>query len=470
MRAHILFLLLLGSISVFGQKEALLKKPKVDERIELLSIVFRLAGNKEYNSKYFPTYVEKIENHFGQHKNHALIQYIKQKLKKRGIAYDAVMGMAIDLSDKAPYKPLVPFSKSVPEKRWGKKKATKFLSLLNDFYKETDCETFFKENKALYQKASKRFMNVYEALDVEWYETFYGEKPKGEFRIVNGLGNGSGNYGPKLVLNNKEIIYAIMGTWSVDSLGMPSYKKKNYFPTLLHEFNHSFVNHLVENERKAFKKSGTVIFKELKEKMAKQAYRSWQTVYAEAIVRAAVVKYLKDHDYDEALVKEEIVEQLSRGFVWTSELVDKLEEYDNNREQYASFESFIPQIVTFFDEVAPNIKTQIKNIESKRPKVLKITPFSNGSLNVNPKNDKLEIHFDKPLVGKGYSMNYGPKGKSHFPKITKVTYSEDRKKVILNLELKPNQEYQLVLTGRAFKSEEGFRLNPYQINFKTKEE
>jgi len=160
------------------------------------------------------------------------------------------MRMAIHITEPPNMKPIIPFSDTKPDKykRWEKESATKFLKLLNQFYIDADCETFFNNNKELYKTASKRFKKVYQNLDLEWYQNFYGEKPKGEFRIVNGLGNGGGNYGTKIILpNDKEVIYAIMGTWNVDSSGNPQFEMDDYFPTLLHEFNHSFVNHLCFN-------------------------------------------------------------------------------------------------------------------------------------------------------------------------------------------------------------------------------
>ena len=37
------------------------------------------------------------------------------------------------------------------------------------------------------------------------------------------------------------------------------------------------------------------------------------------------------------------------GFVWMEELADLLAEYEAQRDQFPSFDSFFPRIVTFFD-------------------------------------------------------------------------------------------------------------------------
>lgn len=62
----------------FSQKNFYLTPPKVDERVELLSIVFRLADCNEYSSKRFKLYTDKIDTHFSAYKNHELIQFIQQ--------------------------------------------------------------------------------------------------------------------------------------------------------------------------------------------------------------------------------------------------------------------------------------------------------------------------------------------------------------------------------------------------------
>ncbi|MCT4581150.1 MAG: DUF4932 domain-containing protein [Flavobacteriales bacterium] len=340
------------------QKATILKEPKVDKRVELLSIIFRLAGSHEYSQNLFPKYVESIESHFGKYKNHDLIKFVKDELLEDGIGFSSVMSMAIHITEPPIIKPIsIPFPCKSLEEPWEKESSIKFLKLLNEFYADADCETFFSKNKELYKTASNRFKKVYQQLDLEWYQNFYGAKPKGEFRIINALGNGGANYGPKIFTKNgNEVIYAIMGTWSVDSLSIPNYEIDEYFPTLLHEFNHSFVNHLVEIYRSELQKSGTIIFDKIKNEMNKQAYGNWKTMYDEALVRAAVVKYMKDHDYDKKTIENELDEQLISSFLWTDELVMELERYDNNRYKYPSLGSFMPEIIKFFNLIAPKIE------------------------------------------------------------------------------------------------------------------
>jgi uncharacterized protein DUF4932 len=462
---------ILVSLSLYSQNSEILKKPTVDKRVELLSIVFRLADSREYSSQKFPKYVDEIENYFGKYKNHELIKLVQKLRKRSGVSYDAVMSMAIHITQPPALNPIIPFTNEIPDERWGKKNAVIFLKLLKDFCADADCESFFENNNQLYQTASNRFGKVFNELDINWYRKFYGVKPKGEFIIVNGLGNGGANYGPKIKYQNgKESIYAIMGTWSVDSLGLPTYKVNRYFPTLLHEFNHSFVNHLTEKYKNEFQKSGRILYKELEDVLRNQGYGQWETMISEAIVRAAVIKYLNDHNSDTEFVTNELNDELNRGFLWTKELVEELENYTSNRDKYPTLESFMPEIVKFFDKTSSNINELKTKIDERRPNVVSIDPFKNNSSNVDYTIKRITVHFDRPLKGKGYSINYGKKGEKAFPEMGEITYSKDKKSVFIEVELKANATYQFVLTGLSFISKEGFGMNDYPVSFKTKEE
>jgi hypothetical protein len=336
-------------------------KPHVDQRVELLSIVFRLAGNSEYNSQRFKLYTDRIDHHFSAFKSHELIKFIQKLRKKNGVSFDAVMEMAIQIDDPPAFAPLVPFSKELPDERWGKANAVRFIGLLQKFYTNAGCAAFFRENEGLYSEACRRFSVVYDALDVSWYTKFYGKEPNEEFIIVNGLGNGGGNYGPSLQCSDgKRKVYAIMGTWTTDSLGMATFAVKDYFPTLLHEFNHSFVNYLVDLYKNDLESSGEKLFMAVKPEMNRQAYIDWETMFKESLVRAAVIKYMKDHRFDPRDIDREKAMQLKKGFLWIAELTEELENYDKQRGKYPTLESYMPAIVTAFKTYAGEIQTLLK--------------------------------------------------------------------------------------------------------------
>lgn len=466
MRKILALILMFSAIQSFSQDNYILDKPKVDKRIELLSIVFRLAGSEEFSSKRFKLYVDRIEDHFSSYENHELIKFARKMVNKNSVGYDVVMSMAIHIDDTL--DPLVKFTDNVPDKRWGKKNAEEFVRLLKKFYNDAKCEEFFSRNSDLYRDVSKRFLPIYENLDLVWYNTFYGKKPTEKFIIVNGLANGGGNYGVSINYPNGEReVYAIMGTWRVDSTGMAEFNMGQYFPTLLHEFNHSFVNYLLENAKNKIKESGEKIYEVIKYEMTNQAYGSWETMFNEALVRAAVIKYMKDHQFPEDEINTEINDQLNSGFLWMNELVSELEKFDKQRVTYPTLESYMTNISEGYITYANNIEGYSEQFDKKRPKVVSVIEFKNNDQHVNSETTVITVNFDKPLSGKGYSINYGEKGEKAYPEFGKIVYSEDRKSVRMEVKLASNKVYQFVLSGMAFKSEDGIALKDYEVNFKT---
>jgi hypothetical protein len=462
MKRIILFAFIVLSLQAYTQEKQLIESPKVDKRVELLSIVFRLAGNKEYNATFFKSYTDKVENHFNAYKEHELIKFSRSLRENKSISYEAVVSMAIVLDDNL--NPMIDFSSTLPDKRWTKNDANKFIKLLKAFYKDAECEKFFRENMELFQEVSNRFDSVYKTLDLNWFQSFYENKAEENFKIIVSLGCGGNNYGPSYTLpNTKKEVFAIMGTWKVDESGMPIYEKDEYLPTIIHEFNHSFVNPLLAKNEKAFEENGKEIYNSVGYEMNQQAYGSWQIMLNEALVRASVIKYFVDHSANEAEIQMMINKESNNGFIWIKGLVDELTKYDNQRNIYPTLESYVPELLNAYKIFAK----KISQFDAQRPKVESMAEFTNNDKNVNPQIKTITINFDRPLAGKGYSVNYGSKGQSAFPKLDNIYYTNENKTVVMEVQLISDKEYQFVLTGKNFKTEQGVPLKIYEVNFKT---
>lgn len=117
----------------------------------------------------------------------------------------------------------------------------------------------------------------------------------------------------------------------------------------------------------------------------------------------------------------------------------------------------------------PIPKTElIHAFEEKRPYVLRIEPFANGDSLVNPGIKELRIIFSSPMDKKGFSINNGKKGKDYSPITGAVGFSDDGTFFTLNIDMKPDHEYEFIITDKSFRSAEGYPLTPYEVKFKTK--
>lgn len=452
----VVLLLLTAGVTAQTETEAKLIQPKVDKRTELLSIVFRLAGRPEYNNNAFKLYTDRIANHFDKWKDHELIKFSRSLIQTNGISYDAVMSMAVNMDESLNLNKDL----SMLEKRWDEQKAKQFNKLLKKFAKESDFEEFYRQNDSIYREAESRFMPIYNMVDTKWFRDFYGKESSDVFHIILSMSNGGANYGTRTNGKSGERnVYSIMGAWNTDREGMVVYHESDIFSTLIHEFSHSFVAFDYE----PFRESGERIHAVVGQQMARQAYGQWPIVLTEAMVRASVIKYLKDHKSSLSNIYGEIARDKMRGFYWVGKLAQEFDAYSAARSQYPTLESYLPKLV----EVYPQFASYVENYDEQRPKITSIEEFKDGDTTVNNRIGNITVNFDKPLVGRGYSFNYGPLGPSVMPKITGVKYTNENKTVVIGVELKPEKEYQIMLIGNAFMTAEGDGMLPYILTFKT---
>lgn len=462
-----LFALLILLSSSFAQPHPALI-PKVDERVELLSIVFRLAGNPEYSMSPLDSYTGDIDTYFAPYKNHPVVVLARKLAATNAIGFDTVMSMAVHLSPPPALRPLVTFSDEVPGKRWGRSNAIKFANLLRDFCRDTHFEKFTAVHRPMYDLAEKRFTTTLQSVDLNWFPHFYGEQPIEQFHVLLGMNNGGGNYGIKVRFSDgHQEAFAIVGCWTTDNAGNPVYPADaGYLSTVIHEFNHSFVNPVVERNWTKFK-SAEKVFVPVAEQMRKQAYGDARDMVDESLVRAAVIVYSKTNT-DPHSLKLSIRREEANGFVWMGELYRLLERYQADRRLYPQFQDFMPVVAQFYDSLASRIGAEITQYRSECVHVTGLRPFANHDRSVDPGVRELIVSFDKPLdPAKGDPVNYGPKGKSEFPISAKPEFLPDGKELRLQLALKPNSSYSFVLTGAA--SVDGYPVEDYSVDFHTSE-
>jgi hypothetical protein len=428
--------------------------PRVDKRIELTSIVSRLAGYNEYNNYQFKQYADDVDRHFAPFKNHPVVAFAKQVREKNKIGFDAVPSLAVHLNPPPALTPRVDFSTSVLDTRWGKADAEKYAALLKQFYTDANCAAFFQEHAEMYRTAEQRFQTTLRQVDLTWYKRFYGEQPAGTFNLILGLLNGPGNFGPRVVhLNGTEDLYAVMGTWNTDKEGLPLYDDA-FLPTIIHEYNHSFVNKLIEKNASLFERSGTALQHEFAEQMRQQSYAGWKTVVQESLVRACVVQYLKKNSSGKAKAQIQLAEEEARSFLWTGKLVDLLDEYENNRKMYPTLESFIGQIAHLFDTLPAQTADLKKSFALKQPKIVSVAPFQNNASLVDEGIQEIRITFDRPMLKRtGFQII-----DTRNPFISPPTFTADGKTLVGQVKLAPNSEFGLKLRSFAFRSADGYPL------------
>ncbi|MCL2074772.1 MAG: DUF4932 domain-containing protein [Marinilabiliaceae bacterium] len=459
-----LALFLVVSSFFFAQKIEL--NAKVDERCELLSTVFRLAGAQEYVTQEIPIYVDSLDKYFEPYKDHEIVEYTKTFRENFGVGYDAPMGLAVHLQIVDGKISLIPNVKENSlDSRWNKDYLPRFIELLNDFYTTTQFRDFLVSQSDFVRKVEQTATEYFKKVDMEWYEKFYGEVPEGKFNLIISLSNGSNNYGPKVeYLNGKEDLYSIT-ICAIDSLDNSYFNDRWALPLIIHEFCHSFCNQLISENYDKIKKKADEFYKIKQDVFNRQAYGNSKTMLCEILVRASVIKYMADHYPTNP--EKYFSNEKSNGFIWIEELYNSLLNYEQNRDKYPTLKSYMPEIVKVFNKLNPS--KMVKEQEKLMP-VMFIENIKNNAQDVDATTTQIIVKFNKKMNTRANGSTYGTKGKEYFPEVIGAKWNEETKtEWILEVKLEPNKEYSIVFPAQWFFSEDGVNAkNTVYLDFKTK--
>lgn len=319
-------------------------KVEVSEAVELMSILSRTADFREYHLDMAGQYSKDTETWFAPYKGHSIVSYYQGLRNHHDISYDAVMSMAIHLDvNKGKVKFLG--DKSDLEERWKNVDIDDFIVRLNQFYADTRFHEFFEQHRSFCEEGLKSFEeNVMSYFHQDWYAQFYGTEATERFRIVIGFTYGDHNNGVARQLKGQpREAFAICGYKLNPATNRPVWDAA----LLIHEFNHSFVNPLLDNPAHVamMEKIGMKLLQFSQPEMEQQAYNDWKIVVNESVVRAAVFIYMLDNNLvNKNTANFMFSETWRRGFRWLPELVTSLRHYAGHREQYKTFGDYYPEI------------------------------------------------------------------------------------------------------------------------------
>jgi hypothetical protein len=479
--SSVVIFLIAGHMVMAGEQSSRIPVT-VDPRVELMSVIFRLAGNPEYNQGKVPSYVQDVDRSFGSFQDHAAVKLARELRSKDSISYDAVMGMAVHVTDAFALQERVPFSPR-PESldsRWTTEAAREFLTLARQFVKDTQFKDFIDKHQDLYQVTARRAQDVLNKnAHLEWFDRFFGERKSADFHLVLGMLNGGQCYGAHLTgADGKEDLYSVLGVWAVDAQGQPTFSA-DIVSTVVHEFTHSYTNALVDRFAKDLQPAGEKLFALVGPEMKKQAYGNWRTLMYESLNRACGLRHTLAFD-GSAAVKKAIDYENSRSFYWVGELTDVLAQYDTQPRKYKDLAEFFPQITAFFNDYARNAdakmaaikqkkEQEVQNLRDKGPRIVSMIP-ANGTQDVDPNLKAIVVTFDRPMRDKTWSVV--TLDASRVPRITgSLGYDAARKVFTAPVKLEPGREYVFGLNAEQylnFRSEDGIALAPVVVRFKTR--
>lgn len=457
--------------SLFSQNKTI--NVKVDERVELVSVVCYLANYEEYRrSILFKDFTNQIDEYFKPYLNDTLLSYAKFIREERGIGYDAPMTFAVNLliDENLHLNTNTKSNFWEQDKRWTKETAENYLILLNDFYHKTNFREFYNKNIHFYSQMEEGFKPLIQAINLSWFDSFYSQKNNNDFCVILSPLNGPNNFGPKSINKNaEEIDYSIMGSWIFDStIHINKTISSDIIQTLIHEFNHSYCNPMVEKYWNKIEKNAGKIYKLFDKEMSNQAYSNPNNMVNETLVRAATIKYLTDNTKIslEILFKQEE----DKSFFCIRDVYNALNTYSQEHSKYPNFDSFMPELCNQFNKIKPKtIKKIIKNYYSN---FTIETSIKDGYTNISPLTKEIIVKFNKEMNIECNGISWGRKSEvSYCPKFISTKWNKDTKKEwVIEVQLEPNKEYSFSLPYSFFYDSEGKQGNinkTFYLDFKT---
>jgi len=321
----------------------------VDPRMELLAVVQHFtswAPGGHIKSK--TTYKDDIDHYFEGFKDHPAIAYV-ERLVNAGFTHDAPVAFMLYHGDPPELVQKSQYSDYLIGRAKGEENLIEFADELRDFARKTDFIRFYQAHKPLYDTQVAEVKSLLEGKDyVQVLEDFYGESRNSYGVILPPLF--AGGYG--ITIENKKgyDIYGVIGPCSLRGKRV-TFACLNYLESIiLHEWSHSFVNPLVDQNFNRFKES-IDLFEPIKGMMRNQAYPNWRIALYEHIVRACEI-HLRANLYEDFKKEKPLRFQEGKGFWYISFIDSLLDVYETQRRQYPTFSKFVPVIATRLGQIS----------------------------------------------------------------------------------------------------------------------
>ncbi len=454
----------------------------VDRRVELLTLVARLADFEEFNmANANSPYARAADAWFREWKDHAAVKRLRGLRRARGVSYDAIASLAVHVEDSVGLEERIPFD-APPERldvRWGLEGARAFLADLRDFVQVAKSEEFFDGQQERFDAASARLRDVIgRSKALPWFDRVFGERRGARYCAIPGLLCGGGNYGVGVRFPPKkdgspppaaggasiepEEILPVFGCSSFDADGVPLFGAE-MGELVIHELCHSYTNVLVDQIAKQLETPAAALFATCADAMRRQAYGDWKTMSYESLVRACVVRCRTATEGD-AAGKKQAADEVARGFAWVPALAAEIGRFEADRKQWPTFADFLPQVVTCFEREAKRAAEQ----DARAPHLVAMTP-ANGSRDLAAGDATIVFTFDRAMQTDSYSV-MGEPAKTPTGR-GKPTWDASGRVLTWPVRFEPGTSYRFSLNSekkQGFRSAEGVPLVPVEITLATR--
>ncbi|MBQ0052923.1 MAG: DUF4932 domain-containing protein [Bacteroidales bacterium] len=441
---------------------------KIDERVELTSIVFRLAEAEEFHTSNAPAYLKDIDNYFDKYSSHPLIKYVKELRNNDSlnVAYGVVAASSFLFDIKAG-KIVFDLNDNFGDyyfKYWDYASLVKYLNLLRQFYKDTRFSKFWEAHKAMSQKSLETAKSVVKGMNInaKWFSDFF-DTDSYDFDIYLGMANGGNNYAVQTLDENK--CKSIMIGCFTEIDGVPSIDS-GISGVLFHELCHRFGNQVVDEYKNEFMSSFERIYPDICQLTKLYGYGDSHpyTAAVESFINLFSIMYkIENAPFDMGYF---IAESENQGHIWMADAVEFMQSFLDNRERFPSIKAFMPQLVAYYNELPERWVALMKKFEARAPYVESTFPAKNSTVSSDIK--ELRVTFSHPMIDA-----FGKRKLNGYENVVfhEVHHSPDNRTIIIPLSepLKKGKTYGFVIPAAMLISADTYHRveEDYQFIFKT---
>lgn len=437
-----LLFLLAGIFLSFNSAHSQIKA-QVDERFELTSIYFALAGVPEYCACAIPSYwADMNKTFFDDFTYSEPIHYARFLHQKHNIQYALVPWIAEKLEIVSGHVRLAPQWKveelvaEVPH--WGEGRLEKFIRMLDRFYRKSKFSEFYQSHRPLYDVYEQAATAYYSTAGVSWFESFFGKPFEQNLTVNISLMNGPHNYSM-----DKGVLLGMQE----DKNGNP---RIDIFDTqvLIHELCHHFTHPIFDSWWPQLEPAMRKIFPHIREQMENLAYPDMKQATEEWLNELCVQLYMREikPGFSGILIASDV----NRGFIWMWRSVDFMENFFAHRDRYPFFGDFMPQIVGHMNYLADNFELFLQEYQTRKPYVTGGYPLPGSDIS---SYDHIELTFSESM--KTTSWGFNPLEGYERLMMKDAQWSEDGRKIVLNINknvLIPGKMYGFKLIPDTFRS------------------
>lgn len=313
---------------------------KVDPRIEALAVI-QYLDDYFLVSQYEFEYKRLVDSYFSSYKDHKAVALFSE-LKNSGYKFSLPPETMLYLNYDFTTNSQLDLSHSNLPKDFQLEKLLIFFSELNSFVKDSNFIGFFNSNRKLYEELIVQVARELEGQsDLDLLEKFYG-KTNESYNIVLAPLFHHGGFGPQTKGENGYNLFSIIGPVG-SKANRPNFGDVERLAELVnHEFSHSFIADIFKRYDKEIKEHHELLIP-IKDDMAKQGYKTWESVLNEHVVRAVTttISYTKS----KKLGDDNLKYQKDNNFIYIDLVLESFERYKGERGKYPTFDSYFPVLL-----------------------------------------------------------------------------------------------------------------------------